>query len=139
MKYPRQASNLQPSAPWAGRETSQSTGGDVVYDVKSSVASGGEPADRVALGYSGTVATANADFLVRAVFKGNLKASIIACLIDDPDAGESEAELARRCDVTRKAISDALDDLQLCGLIERSTKGRRTAVELIGSFEMQPI
>jgi len=81
----------------------------------------------------------NPDFRFRAVFKGNVKASIIACLIEHPDAGESEAELARRCDVTRKAISEALNDLQLCGLIERSTKGRRTAVQLIGSIEMQPI
>jgi biotin operon repressor len=75
----------------------------------------------------------NPDLRLRAIFKGNLKASVMACLLDAPDAGESEAELARRCGVTRKAMSKALDDLQLCGLIDRQPAGRRTTIRASGT------
>jgi hypothetical protein len=62
----------------------------------------------------------------RAIFGGNLRASILATLLADPEAGRSESALARACGVTRKAVREALDHLAFCGLVRREADGSRT-------------
>ncbi|MFP4223401.1 MAG: hypothetical protein ACLFVN_04930 [Phycisphaeraceae bacterium] len=48
-----------------------------------------------------------------------------------PEAGDSEAGLARRLGVTRRALRDALEHLELCGLISRQpgNAGTRTTLQ----------
>lgn len=57
----------------------------------------------------------------RAVFGGNLRASILEILTTDRQAGQSESMLARRCHATRKAVREALDHLEFCRLVLRQT------------------
>ena len=66
----------------------------------------------------------NTSLQVRAVFSGGLRSSALACLQYDAPSGASEAELARLCRVTRKAMHEALDHLELCNMIRRSRAGR---------------
>lgn len=70
----------------------------------------------------------------RAVFSGNLRASILTCLWTDPEAGRSESALAAACGVTRKALRDALDHLEFCGLIRRRPVGARTEIRADPSY-----
>ncbi|MCE5326379.1 MAG: hypothetical protein LLG01_08165 [Planctomycetaceae bacterium] len=72
----------------------------------------------------------NCSMKVRAVFRGTLRASVLACLEHHVPAGASEAELARLCGVTRKALHEALDHLELCDMIRRSRFGRSYRVSL---------
>lgn len=72
----------------------------------------------------------NALLRYRAIFGGNLRASVLVTLLADPDAGRSESALARACGVTRKAIRAALEHLEFCGLISRKADGRRTRAVL---------
>ena len=72
----------------------------------------------------------NPSMQVRAVFSGGLRTSILACLQYDVPAGASEARLARLCGVTRKAMHEALDHLELCGMIQRTRPGRDYEVAL---------
>lgn len=55
----------------------------------------------------------------RALFNGNLRASILETLQFEPVSGESESALAKSCNATRKAIREALDHLEFCQLIQR--------------------
>ena len=55
----------------------------------------------------------------RALFGGNLRASILETLRFCPDSGESESALARYCYATRKAVREALDHLEFCQLALR--------------------
>ncbi|MBN1765748.1 MAG: hypothetical protein JW860_10860 [Sedimentisphaerales bacterium] len=55
----------------------------------------------------------------RALFNGNLRASILETLSSEPQAGQSESALARTCYATRKAIREALDQLEFCQMIHR--------------------
>ena len=66
----------------------------------------------------------------RAIFGGNLRASVLACLLADPDAGRSESALALACGVTRKAIREALEHLEFCGMVSRKSIGIRTRTVL---------
>jgi hypothetical protein len=52
----------------------------------------------------------------RAIFNGNLRASILETLTHDKQTGQSESLLARHCHVTRKAVREALDHLEFCQL-----------------------
>lgn len=67
---------------------------------------------------------------VRADFRGDLRTSILAELRDDPAAGASELELARRCAATRAAVRAALQSLESGGHITRRPDGRRLATRL---------
>ena len=70
----------------------------------------------------------NPDYQERAGLKGDLRASLLLELQDDPQAGASESELARRCGAERAAIRDALDDLELAGRIERRAEKNRLRI-----------
>lgn len=72
----------------------------------------------------------NPSLQYRALFAGKLQATIIATLINDPSAGASESALTRACHATRNAIRDALDHLELCGLLERKYKKGLIAAKL---------
>jgi hypothetical protein len=65
----------------------------------------------------------NPSWRIRAELKGDLRASILVELEQDPAAGGSELELARRTGATRAAVRSALAGLQLAGHIERETAG----------------
>ena len=66
----------------------------------------------------------------RADLGGDLRASILATILHDPTAGDSELELSRRCAATRRAVRLALDQLELAGHIERRAVGRRVTIAL---------
>jgi len=72
----------------------------------------------------------NPTLQVRAVFSGGLRSSAMACLQHDAPTGSSEAQLARLCGVTRKAMHEALDHLEMCNMILRSRAGRNYQVSL---------
>jgi len=63
----------------------------------------------------------NKTLINRAVFNGNLRASILETLICEKQAGQSESALAKCCGVTRKAIREALDHLEFCRMITRNS------------------
>jgi hypothetical protein len=71
----------------------------------------------------------NPDLRYRAIFSGNLRASILASLSADPKTGSSESALAVACGATRKALRDALDHLELCRLLLRVPNGSRTEIK----------
>ena len=66
----------------------------------------------------------------RALFSGNLRASILETLSRDRQAGQSESLLARRCHATRKAVRESLDHLEFCQLILRSTVAGKIMISL---------
>lgn len=66
------------------------------------------------------IMTENSQLKYRAVFNGNLRASILETLTYDKQAGQSESALAKCCGVTRKAIRQALDHLEFCQMIRRN-------------------
>jgi len=64
----------------------------------------------------------------RAIFNGNLRASILETLTFDRQACESESSLARFCGVTRKAVREALDHLEFCQMIRRVNMAGRVGI-----------
>ncbi|MCI0499154.1 MAG: hypothetical protein L0Y36_05685 [Planctomycetales bacterium] len=68
----------------------------------------------------------------RAVFGGNLRASILEILSADQQAGQSESLLARRCHATRKAVREALDHLEFCRLVLRRSAAGKILISLCG-------
>ena len=66
----------------------------------------------------------------RAVFGGNLRASILEILSADLHAGQSESLLARRCHATRKAVREALDHLEFCRLVFRRSVAGKILISL---------
>ena len=72
----------------------------------------------------------NSQLPQRALLRGGLCASILAELELDPSAGVSESELARRCGVTRAAIRDSLEVLELAGVVARAADQKGNAAVL---------
>lgn len=72
----------------------------------------------------------NPSMRTRAIFGGNLRASAIAGLQYDAPNGASEAALARLCNVTRKAMHEAIDHLQFCDMVCRVRTGRDYQITL---------
>jgi hypothetical protein len=72
----------------------------------------------------------NPSLKYRALFGGNLRASILETLRYCPDAGQSESALARECYATRKAIRQALDHLEFCQLVSRIHDAARVRIIL---------
>jgi len=72
----------------------------------------------------------NPELQQRALFGGNLRASILETLRFCPDAGQSESALARYCYATRKAVREALDHLEFCQLIQRIHDARKVRIIL---------
>lgn len=70
----------------------------------------------------------NTKLINRAIFNGNLRASILETLTYDKQAGQSESALARYCGVTRKALRDALDHLEFCRMITRNNIAGKTKI-----------
>jgi len=74
----------------------------------------------------------NPGLIMRADFRGDLRASVLAALMHDADAGLSELDLARRCGGSRAQVRSALDNLELTGKARRtrSARERRTRISL---------
>jgi hypothetical protein len=74
----------------------------------------------------------NPGLIMRADFRGDLRASVLAALMHDADAGLSELDLARRCGGSRAQVRSALDNLELTGKARRtrSDRERRTRISL---------
>jgi hypothetical protein len=72
----------------------------------------------------------NPNLAQRAVFNGNLKASILETLRFNSNAGESESMLARYCNATRKAVREALDHLEFCRMIRRKVIAEKVSIEI---------
>jgi DNA-binding transcriptional ArsR family regulator len=72
----------------------------------------------------------NPEYRSRADLNGDLRASILAVLHDEPQAGASELSLARWCGATRSAVRNALDSLERAGRIDRRYVGRRRRISL---------
>jgi hypothetical protein len=75
-------------------------------------------------------------FAARIMFKGDLRAAVIACLVADNLHDVNETELTRRCGVTRRAMHLALENLELAGLIKRTIIGRQYAISLIEQIDL---
>ena len=65
----------------------------------------------------------NPSYQMRAIFKGNLRASILVLLKYNPETGTSESALSRACGATRKAVREALDHLEFCRMVQRHVIG----------------
>jgi hypothetical protein len=74
----------------------------------------------------------NPELIMRADFRGDLRASVLAALAHDADAGLSELDLARLCGGSRAQVRSALDNLELTGKACRTRKDRerRTRISL---------
>jgi hypothetical protein len=74
----------------------------------------------------------NPELVARADFRGDLRASVLAALRHDADAGHSELELARRAGGSRAQVRAALDNLELTGKARRIrvSQRHRTRIEL---------
>jgi hypothetical protein len=74
----------------------------------------------------------NPGLVMRADFRGDLRASVLAALAHDADAGLSELDLARSCGGSRAQVRSALDNLELTGKAFRARKDRerRTRISL---------
>jgi hypothetical protein len=68
----------------------------------------------------GWIPAHNPIFRVRARYQSDLRLSVLMCLKYEPVASASEADLTRRCGVTRRAMHKALDILWQSGDIRRS-------------------
>jgi hypothetical protein len=72
------------------------------------------------------------DFVLRADFKGDLRASVMASLAFDEGAGDSELALARAAGGSRAQVRKALDHLEMTGRVRRDrakTGSRLTLVK----------
>lgn len=79
---------------------------------------------------SSWIMSENSQLRNRAVFNGNLRASILETLVYDRKAGQSESALARCCSVTRKALREALDHLEFCQMVYRTNSGGRVQIKI---------
>jgi hypothetical protein len=71
------------------------------------------------------------DFVLRADFKGDLRASVMASLAFDEGACESELALARAAGGSRAQIRKALDNLEMTGRVRRHRSKAGTRIELL--------
>jgi len=69
----------------------------------------------------------------RADFRGDLRASILAALRHDPNAGESESRLAELAGGSRSQVRNALANLQLTGrvIVRRAESANRRVIGLV--------
>ena len=74
----------------------------------------------------------NPALIMRADFRGDLRASVLASLAHDADAGLSELHLARQCGGSRAQVRSALENLELTGKAARirPPHQRRTHITL---------
>lgn len=77
----------------------------------------------------------NPELIPRADFRGDLRASVLAALEHDSNAGRSELDLSRKCGGSRAQVRAALDNLELTGkaLRFRSQHDRKTRITLGGT------
>jgi hypothetical protein len=76
------------------------------------------------------VITMNPEYRERAALKGDLRASILEELKQNPASGDSESQLARQTGANRTAVRDALENLDLMSRIDRQSSGNRCRIVL---------
>ena len=67
----------------------------------------------------------NPSLVARADLRGDLRASVLAALEHDADAGQSELDLARCSGGSRAQVRSALDNLELTGKALPNAQGPR--------------
>jgi hypothetical protein len=74
----------------------------------------------------------NPGLVMRADFRGDLRASVLAALAHDADAGQSELDLTRCSGGSRAQVRSALENLELTGKAcrTREDRERRTRISL---------
>lgn len=92
---------------------------------------GDEPLRPKVLRSSRWVMGRHPDFVIRADFKGDLRASVMASLWFDEGAGESELSLARACGGSRAQVRRALDNLEMTGKVSRRRHRAGTKIEAL--------
>jgi hypothetical protein len=80
---------------------------------------------------AGWIMMENSQLRNRAVFNGNLRASILETMFYDRQSGQSESALARCCGVTRKAVREALDHLEFCQMVRRTNIAGRVRITIL--------
>ena len=77
----------------------------------------------------------NPSLAARADFRGDLRASVLASLAHDRDAGESELGLARRAGGSRAQVRNSLECLELTGRVRRlrGVRSHHTRIELVAA------
>ncbi len=76
------------------------------------------------------VISENPSLAFRADFRGDLRASVLLVLREEPQAGRTVSRLAKRCGASRAATLYALEDLELGGHILRRRAGRDSEATL---------
>ena len=66
----------------------------------------------------------------RALFSGQLKASVLETITNNPQSANSEVALANACGVTRKALRKAVEHLEFCQLVERNYAAGKINIRL---------
>lgn len=66
----------------------------------------------------------------RALFSGQLKASVLETIANNPQSANSEVALANACGVTRKALRKAVEYLEFCQLVERNYAAGKINIRL---------
>lgn len=79
---------------------------------------------------SQTVIKQNPTLKYRALFAGQLKASVLETITYDPQSANSEVALAKACGVTRKALREAVEHLEFCQLVRRNYTAGKIRITL---------
>lgn len=66
----------------------------------------------------------------RALFAGQLKASVLETITHDPQSADSEVALAKACGVTRKGLREAVEHLEFCQLVRRNYTAGKIKISL---------
>ena len=74
---------------------------------------------------------------LRAIFNGNLRASILETLVYDRKTGQNESVLAKCCGVARKAVWETLDHLEFCQMVRRGNVAGRVRIMLIRFWKIK--
>ena len=66
----------------------------------------------------------------RALFGGQLKASVLETIAHCPQSADSEVALTKACGVTRKALREAVEHLEFCQIVRRSYTAGKIKISL---------
>jgi hypothetical protein len=66
----------------------------------------------------------------RALFGGQLKASVLETIAHCPQSADSEVALTKACGVTRKALREAVEHLEFCLIVRRSYTAGKIKISL---------
>lgn len=73
----------------------------------------------------------NTTYFDRAVFRGDLRLSLLLALRQEPSLGISELHLSKMCGVHRSAVRHALEGLEQACYVRRESSGKRHGIVVI--------